>query len=106
VIPNLLTPTELHALDLTAQLADTLSRIVGDGPTRAADLNELGAKIHDLQSAVMAQAAARAYPHKVRLLGDVVRPAPDVPAEDDEDDPGPLPYEDERDDHDDLGRLV
>ena len=46
------------------------SAIVGRGPSRAADCNEFVARIHDLQHAVMSQAAARAYPTEFRLLGE------------------------------------
>lgn len=67
--PHLLTEYEKLALDLTAQLATTLGGIVGGGPTRAGDLNELLAHVHVIQNAVMAQAAARAYPGRFRLLG-------------------------------------
>jgi hypothetical protein len=45
---------------------------VGDGPTRAADLAELTAAIHVIQRAVMAQAAARAYPGQYRPLGEAI----------------------------------
>lgn len=74
---DLLTPDEHHAMDLTAQLADTLARIVGDGPSRAHDLNELAGHVHLIQHAILAQAAARAYPDRYRLLGGpaLTRPA-------------------------------
>ena len=64
-----LTPDEHHAIDLTAQLVNTLARVVGRGPTRDHDLAELFGKIHDIQHAIMSQAAARAYPDDFRLLG-------------------------------------
>lgn len=58
-------------------------RIVADGPTRDHDLNEACARIHDLQHAVMAQAAARAYPGSYRRLGGTVsEPAAPAPAVD------------------------
>ena len=67
---DLLTPTELLAIERAAQLWNQLTAIVGDGPTRARDLAELAAHIHAIQATVMAQAAARAYPEALRLLGD------------------------------------
>lgn len=71
---GLLTPAERTALDLTAQLANTLARVVGDGPTRQADLAELVHQVHVIQHAVLAQAAARAYPTEYRLLGEILSP--------------------------------
>lgn len=68
-LADLLTPDEHRAMDLTAQLADALAVIVGDGPTRAHDLNELAGYVHLIQHAILAQAAARAYPDRYRLLG-------------------------------------
>lgn len=66
---DLLTPEELLAVGLAAELANTLSLIVDQGRTRVHDLNELLAHVHAIQHAVMAQAAARAYPDRFRLLG-------------------------------------
>lgn len=66
---NLLTPDELEAIDLTAQLANALSRVVAEGSTRNHDLNELLTSVHAIQHAVMAQTAGRAYPDRFRLLG-------------------------------------
>jgi hypothetical protein len=66
----LLTPAEHHLIKLLGECWTRYSRIVGDGPTRAADSNEFVTKIHDLQHAVMAQAAARAYPDEYRLVGE------------------------------------
>jgi hypothetical protein len=66
------TAAELAALDLAARLAEKLSQVVGDGPTRAHDLNELLVHVHAIQHALMAQAAARLYPERFRLLGGVV----------------------------------
>jgi hypothetical protein len=64
-----LTAQEKDAIGLTVELADMLDRIVGDGPTRDADLTELISHVHAIQRSIMAQAAARAYPDKFRLLG-------------------------------------
>lgn len=64
-----LTADEQRAVELTQDLADTFSRIVGWGPTRNRDLGEMHAKLRDIQRAVMAQALARAYPDRFALLG-------------------------------------
>ncbi|MER6830902.1 hypothetical protein ABT352_33250 [Streptosporangium sp. NPDC000563] len=64
-----LTGRELEVLALTGRLAEELAAIVGNGPARAQDLNELLVHVHAIQHAVMAQAAARAYPEQFRLLG-------------------------------------
>jgi len=65
----LMTEDEHQAMALSAQLANTLARVVADGPTREQDIAELIAPLHAIQHAVMAQAAAREYPHLYRLLG-------------------------------------
>lgn len=67
-----LTGQELAVMDLTAQLANALAEIVGDGPSRDGDLAELCGHLHGIQRAVMAQAAARRYPQRFRLLGSTV----------------------------------
>lgn len=64
-----LTADEKHAIHLTAELWGRLTKIVGEGPSRKHDLQELMKPIHDIQRAVMAQAAARAYPELYRPLG-------------------------------------
>ena len=69
---ELLTADELHALDLTAQLANVVRKGIGNGPTAEHDWAEMAAQIHQIQHVVMAQAAARAYPERFRLLGGVV----------------------------------
>lgn len=56
---------------MAGQLWNKLCKVVGDGPTRKADLGELVIHIHAIQQAVMSQAAARAHPDQFRLLGDV-----------------------------------
>jgi len=55
-------------------LWNLLCRITGQGISREGDLRELTAHVHGIQRAVMKQAAARAYPDRYRLLGDVVHP--------------------------------
>jgi hypothetical protein len=71
-----LTPDELHALDLTEELATVLSRVVGWSPSREQDLAELLVKINELRHAVLAQVAARTYPDRFRLLGRTSTPRP------------------------------
>jgi len=70
--PGLLTPDEQEAVTLAGRLANLISRIVAAGPTRNDDINEAVVHIHGIQHAVMAQAAARAYPDRYRLLGGLV----------------------------------
>ncbi len=58
--------------DLVTLLADVWAgflRITSNGDTRDSDLREAKTNIHNLQNAVLAQAAARAYPSEYRLLG-------------------------------------
>lgn len=65
-----LTAAEHRALALTGQLAMELNLIVGNGPSRGADLQELVHHLHAIQHTIMAQAAARTYPETLRLLGE------------------------------------
>lgn len=66
----ILTQAEHRAMDLTATLWNVLaSEIIGKGHTARQDLAELAADIHRIQHRIMAQAAARAYPDRYRLLG-------------------------------------
>lgn len=65
---TLLTEAEHEAVQTAGALAGMLSRVVGDGPNRTPDLNELLVHVHAIQHAVLAQAAARAYPDLYRLL--------------------------------------
>jgi hypothetical protein len=72
-VPDLLTPDEHEAVRLAGELWNALCRIPAGGPTHDADLRELCAHIHAIQHAVMAQAAARAYPTLYRPLGGTLR---------------------------------
>lgn len=65
----LLSDDEQLAIRQAGDLWGTLCRVVGDGPTRDSDLDELIHHVHAIQHAVMGQAAARAYPATYRLLG-------------------------------------
>jgi transposase len=74
---DVLTEAEHEAMRMTADLWDQLcSAVVRGGSTRAADLNELAMHVHAIQHAIMAQAAARAYPDLYRPLGGTLRDAP------------------------------
>lgn len=67
--PELLTDDEKRALELTGELANLFSRIIGSEPSGVGDTNEMVGHIHVLQRMLMSQAAARAYPEEYRLLG-------------------------------------
>jgi hypothetical protein len=67
---DLMTQDEHKAMAITADLWNLLCRIVGQGRTRSADLGEACNHIHAIQHTILAQAAARAYPDRYRLLGD------------------------------------
>jgi len=69
---GLLTPDEMEAMRLSAELANMIARVVTWGPTRDADLAEIFVHLHAVQHAVLAQAAARAYPNDFRLLGEIL----------------------------------
>lgn len=66
---GLLTPNEHQAVELAGRVACLLDAIAEDGPARAGDLAELCAAVHVIQNGVLAQAAARAYPDRYRLMG-------------------------------------
>jgi hypothetical protein len=71
---GMLTDAEHKAMKLTADLWDHLcSAVVRGGDIRNGDLNELAMHVHAIQHAVMAQAAARAYPALYRPLGGSLR---------------------------------
>lgn len=77
---GLLTVAEVAALEQCGALAGMLGSIVGLGPTRGADLAELYGHVHGIQQAIMSQAAARVYPERFRLLGEVkAAPAAVIP---------------------------
>ena len=70
---ELLTPSEKLAMHRTTELWSVLQEVVGNDISREGDLRELCQAIHVIQRAIMAQAAARAYPTEFRLLGEVIR---------------------------------
>jgi hypothetical protein len=70
--PSPLTDDEHTAVTACADAWAAICKVVGDGPTRAGDLGEVIAHIHALQHFVMAQAAARCYPDRYRLAGELL----------------------------------
>lgn len=74
---DLLTIDEHMAINLAGRLAGMLARIIGtDNPessTAAADMREMVGPIHAIQNALLAQAGARAYPDRYRLMGETLR---------------------------------
>jgi len=74
-----MTRGEHACMATTAQLWNELCNVVGDGPTRSADLGELITHVHAIQNAIMSQAAARCYPGRYRLHGSTLAPTWDAP---------------------------
>lgn len=66
-----LTPVEHEALEVTNHLVHLLMSIVGsvDPQVAETDASELIYHVHAIQNAILAQAAARAYPDRYRFLG-------------------------------------
>lgn len=69
---ELLTADEKKVINDAGQLWNAIAKLVPSGPTRDADLKELVVHVHSIQRAVMANAAARAYPDEFRILGGIV----------------------------------
>lgn len=67
----LLTEEEVAAIRLAGELANAVARIIPrkDAEPGAGDWSEAVAAIHTVQRMIAAQAAARAYPDRFRLLG-------------------------------------
>ena len=66
---ELLTPDEHLALELSAELALLVRKIIGDGPDADYDWAMALDRIHAVEHSILAQAAARAYPEFYRPLG-------------------------------------
>lgn len=67
---DLLTKAERKTVAKLGCIMRDFQTIVGDDPgSRSIDLDEAQHHIHALQNMVLAQAAARAYPTKFRLMG-------------------------------------
>lgn len=76
--PELLTPREHNLIERLGDWWGDFCGVVADGPTRDADLAEAIHHVHTLQHKLMAQAAARAYPHHYRTLGSTIPPTGDT----------------------------
>lgn len=70
---SLLTDAEKKVIEDAGNLWMSICGVVGKESTRDADLKELIVHIHAIQRAVMANAAARAYPEEFRPLGGRVK---------------------------------
>lgn len=77
----MLTDLEHQTLGLLGQVAGAFNEIMG--VTRQADSAEVVSHIHALQRMIASQAAARAYPERYRLLGEVVTEVEVISSEDD-----------------------
>jgi hypothetical protein len=66
-----LTAEEHLAMMRTTELWSAFQNIVGNGPTRDADLREGMTHIHALQNMILSQGARRAHPDSYRMLGEV-----------------------------------
>ena len=65
----MLTDLEHEVVEDLAQIYNKLCLIVGNDDSRLYDLTEIAMLIHGLQDKVLAQAAARLFPEKYRLMG-------------------------------------
>ena len=71
---DVLTDAEHEFVEQLGRAWNLLCDVVGSGPSRPGDLAEAASHVHALQNLVLAQAAARAYPDRYRLLGlEIVR---------------------------------
>lgn len=71
--PELLTEAEHRAMALTVELVNLLAaEVIGRERSRSGDVAEVVAHIHGIQHIIMSQAAARAYPDRYRLFGEVL----------------------------------
>jgi hypothetical protein len=72
-VPELLTVTEEQAMEATVDLLHLLRDVIRSPGSHhdvaQQDLEEVVLHIHALQHMILAQAAARAYPDRYRLLG-------------------------------------
>lgn len=66
---DLLTSAEHEAMAVSVTLANQVAAIIGDGPAAYGDLAEAVHHIHAVQRMILAQASARVYPDRYRLLG-------------------------------------
>ena len=66
---ELLTPDEHLAMATSAELANLMRKIIGDGPEADFDWAEALYRIHAVEQMILAQAASRAFPDRYRPLG-------------------------------------
>ncbi len=64
-----LTPAEEEALEAIANTANALYKVIGTGPQSEFDMAEAIHHVHSLQSMIMSNVCARAYPDRFRVLG-------------------------------------
>ena len=69
-----LTEMEHEAVTLLGRLAGLMGAIIGDEQEAYFDRIEMVHHVHVLQRMVLAQAAARAYPDRYRLMGHRIPP--------------------------------
>lgn len=69
---EMLTDLEREVIADAGELWNKLCKVVGSAAAREGDLAELVRHVHGIQQAVMANAAARAYPDQFRVLGGMV----------------------------------
>lgn len=65
---ELLTELEHSTIDLLGMVYSNIVQIA-HGSDLPGDLQEAASRVHDLQHMIMANAAARAYPERYRLIG-------------------------------------
>lgn len=69
-MPELLTDAEHEVIDLLGQAWTVIcEQVVAAEASAGEDLREIMHHLHAVQNAVLANAAARAYPEKYRLMG-------------------------------------
>lgn len=69
---GILTDEEHELVEMLGQCANRFAKVIGHGPTSSHDYGEVVDKIHQLQSMVLSQAAARWFPSRYRLLGETL----------------------------------
>lgn len=73
-----LTDLEFEAMQKSGELAQIMRQIIGEGPNAYNDWLEATIHIHAIQNMILSQAAARAYPDTLRLLGQKLEPKSDA----------------------------
>ncbi len=73
-----LTELEFNAIQKSGELAQAMRQIIGEGPNAYNDWLEATMHLHAIQNMILSQAAARAYPDTLRLLGQKLSVKPDT----------------------------